>query len=425
MEPEAKVAQLVEHLFRQETGRIISALTGSFGLQHLESIEDATQEAMLKALRVWPFGEIPANPAAWLTQVARNHALDQLRRGTRWRGKSEALAHAQEDSAPPEPMFSEEEIRDDQLRMIFACCHPALGREAQIALTLKILCGFGIGEIARAFLVTPETVAKRLTRARQRLQEGAAPFEIPSGPALAARLDAALDVFYLLFNEGYNASQGEALIRRELCEEAVRLTSLLLQNAATDLPKTHALLALFHLQRARFPARLDGAGDLLLLSEQDRSTWDRAMIARGMAHLELARAGEEISEFHLQAGIAACHCLAENYDATDWQRILFFYDLLREMNESPVVALNRAVAIWKVRGPAAASAAIEAIAPRERLQNYYLLYAVLGELERAVGKETKARENFEHALRLTSIPAEQNFLRRRLFSPVSISRENF
>lgn len=415
MESEATVSRLVEHLFREETGRIISALTGSFGLQHLELIEDATQEAMLKALRLWSYGKgVPAKPGAWLLQVARNHALDQLRRDTRWQGKTEAVANEHTQWQQPVEIFSDEEIRDDQLRMIFACCHPALGREAQIALTLKILCGFSVSEIARAFLASTETTAKRLTRARQRLQENAVCFEIPSGNDLVPRLDAVLSVLYLLFNEGYNASQGEDLIRRELCDEAIRLTSLLVENSAGALPKTHALLALFLFQRSRFSARTNGAGDILLLPEQDRRDWDRAMISLGMTQLEAARAGREISEFHLQAGIAACHCVAENYEATDWKKILFFYDLLLELNNSPVIALNRAVALSKVYGAKEGLKTIAQIAHREDLKNYYLFYAVQAELQRALQQNHAARDNFEKALRLTCIPAEQNFLRRRL-----------
>ena len=243
MESEAQVSQIVEHLFRQEAGKITSALTGSFGLRNLELIEDSVQEALLKALRLWSYGNIPPNPPAWLMQVARNHALDNLRRSTRWHEKEEEIARQQQLSEVPEaePIFADEEIKDDQLRMIFACCHPALARESQVALTLKLLCGFNVEEIARAFITKSETIAKRLTRARERLRTDAVPFEIPSGPQLGQRLDAVLDVLYLLFNEGYNASQGDELIRRDLCDEAIRLTSLLAEHPAGETPKTHAL----------------------------------------------------------------------------------------------------------------------------------------------------------------------------------------
>ncbi len=421
MEHEAQVSGLVEHLFREESGKIIAALTGSFGLRNLELIEDAVQEALLKALRLWSFGNVPPNPPAWLMQVARNQMLDHLRRDRTWREKEDAISHEHEKSQAPEEIFSDDEIRDDQLRMIFACCHPALARESQVALTLKILCGFDVAEIARAFLISDETIAKRLTRARQRLQDNAIPFEIPSGDALRPRLDAVLDVLYLLFNEGYNASHGEELIRRDLCDEAIRLTNLLAKHSAGDTPKTHALLALFLFQRARFAARVNAAGEILLLRDQDRTTWDRAMISEGMSHLAGARNGENVSEFHLQAGIAACHCVAESYEATNWKNILFFYDLLLSLNDSPIIGLNRAVALSRINGAAAGLTAIENIAHRDSLKNYYLFYAVVGELHFELQHKEIAKENFAEALRLTSIPAEQNFLRRRLRK---FSREN-
>lgn len=421
MESEAKVSQIVEHLFRQEAGKMTSALTGSFGLRNLELVEDAVQGA----LRLWPYRGVPPNPAGWLMQVARNNAIDHVRRDIRWREREEQVAREQDCSNPPDRItdISEEDIRDDQLRMIFACCHPAIAPEAQVALTLKILCGFSVGEIAHGFLVSPETIAKRLTRARQRLQKSAIPFEIPSAAALTSRLDSVLEVLYLLFNEGYNASQGEELIRRDLCEEAIRLTTLLQEHPAGDVPRTHALLALLLLQTARFSARLNAAGEILLLAEQDRAAWNHAVITRGMLHLERARAGETVSEFHLQAGIAACHSTAETYEATDWKKILFFYDLLLELNSSPVVALNRAVVLFKVHGPEAGLIAIRQINTLDAMKNYYLYYAVLGELCLASKRSKEARESFECALRLTSIPAEENFLRARLRT-LPTNREN-
>jgi RNA polymerase sigma factor (sigma-70 family) len=415
MESEAKISDLVEHLFRQEAGKIISALTGSFGLRNLELIEDAVQEALLKALRVWSYGTIPPNPAAWLMQVARNHALDNLRRNSRWHEKEKQVALEQELSESPgaKPIFSDEEIKDDQLRMIFACCHPAVARESQIALPLKLLCGFNVEEIARAFLTGPETIAKRLTRARERLRSNTVPFEIPSGPQLTERLDSVLDVLYLLFNEGYNASQGEDLIRRDLCDEAIRLTNLLAEHPVGDTPKTHALLALLLFQAARFSSRIDRAGEILLLQEQNRSIWDRNKIAQGFSHLERASSGEA-SAFHLEAGIAACHCAAQSYDETDWQKILLLYDLLLELSHSPVIALNRAVAIGKVRGPEAGLKALEEIHNSEVLAKYYLFYAVRGELHLESAHYREAEESFRRGLSLTTIPAEQSFLRKKL-----------
>jgi RNA polymerase sigma factor (sigma-70 family) len=415
MESEANVTHLVEHLFRQEAAKIVSALTGSFGLRNLELIEDAVQEALLKALRLWSFGTIPPNPAAWLMQVARNQALDNLRRATRWQDKQQQIAieHQLSESPHVTPIFSDDEIRDDQLRMIFACCHPTLGRESQVALTLKLLCGFNVEEIARAFLSHAETIAKRLTRARDRLKANVVPFEIPSGPDLAQRLDSVLDVLYLLFNEGYNASQGEDLIRRDLCHEAIRLTTLLAEHATGDTPKTHALLALLLFQAARFSARIDSTGEMLLLQDQDRTLWDQRRISQAFLHLDRASSGKA-TEFHIQAGIAACHCTAQSYEATDWKKILLLYDLLLEMNGSPIVALNRAVAISKVHGAEAGMRALEQIEAQTVLKSYYLFYAVRGELHLAVDNLEEAEKNFAQALRLTKIPVEQRFLKTKL-----------
>lgn len=412
-EAEANVGQAVEHLFRREAGKIVAALTGAFGLRYLELAEDALQEALLQALRQWSYGIFPPNPAAWLMQVAKNRALDVVRRDSRFHEKENEIRVAIERHpglSSPGGALMAEEIRDDQLRLIFACCHPALPGEARVALTLKTLCGFGIGEIGRAFLSPSETIAKRLTRARTRLRNADVRFEIPSGAELSPRLDSVLDVLYLLFNEGYNASQGTDLIRRDLCEEAIRLGILLSANAACDTPKTHALLALFFLQAARFPARLGAMGEIFLLQDQDRSRWDREMIAKGMSHLERASAGEQLSTFHLQAGIAACHSLVETYQATDWTRILSLYDLLAGVAPSPIVALNRAVALAKVHGTAAGLEALDRIKGEKAFRRYYLYFAVRAEFCAELGRTAEAAANYRQALSLTELEAERKFL---------------
>src|ERR1700731_1844397 len=403
-EAPSNVGRIVEHLFREEAGKIIAALTGIFGLHNLELVEDAVQEALLKALRQLSYGNLPPNPAAWLTQVAKNQALDFLRRHTRFREKEEAIIAAIEQhpafSSQPASAFMVDEIRDDQLRLIFACCHPALPSEAQVALTLKALCGFGVSEIARAFLITAETIAKRLARARARLRKSEVPLEIPVGPELTPRLASVLNVLYLLFNEGYNASQGSDLIRRDLCDEAIRLATLLQDNAATDTPKT--------------PARLDAAGGILLLEEQDRSRWNKEMIADGLSQLDHAASGDAASSFHLQAGIAACHCLARKYEETDWDRILFLYDLLQKINDTPGIALNRAVALAKVRGPAAGLEALGEIENHKALRSYYLFYAIRAEFLGVLDRREEAEQDYRRALSLTELAAERNFLLHRL-----------
>jgi predicted RNA polymerase sigma factor len=279
---------------------------------------------------------------------------------------------------------------------------------------LKTLCGFSTAEIGKAFLTTEAAIAKRLTRAKERIREADIPFEIPAGEDLLERLDGVLQTLYLLFNEGYKASSGPRLIREELCQEAIRLASFLVENPAGNRPKAHALLALMLLNAARLPARMDAEGNILRLQDQDRSGWNRSMIGQGLYHLSLSAAGNEASEYHLQAGIAACHCSAEDYDSTDWRRILSLYDRLVELDDSPVIALNRAVAVANVDGPQAGIEAVTNIRNRARLDSYYLLYAVLGELEAQLNHADVAARHFKKSLKLTETKSEQVFLSKRL-----------
>jgi predicted RNA polymerase sigma factor len=298
--------------------------------------------------------------------------------------------------------------------LMFACCHPLIPVEAQIALALKTLCGFSPAEIAKAFLTSEAAIAKRLTRARQRIRDLNIPFEIPAGEELSARLDGVLQTAYLLFNEGYKASSGVSLTREELCIEAIRLATLLAEHPAGNTPRTHALIALMLLNAARLPARVDQTGNILRLKEQDRSRWRQAMISRGLMHLAESSGGEVITEYHLQAGIAACHCTAADYDSTDWPQILSLYDRLVEIDDSPVVALNRAVAIANVRGPGAGIEAMEAIQNRQSLDSYHLFYAVLADFEAQLNQFQAAAQNLRKAIKLTDLKSEQDLLRKRL-----------
>jgi len=298
--------------------------------------------------------------------------------------------------------------------MMFVCCHPAIPAEAQVALALNTLCGFSVSEIGRAFLTSDAAMAKRLTRAKQKIREAKIPFEIPAGEELARRLDVVLEALYLLFNEGYKASSGEKLVRDDICQEAIRLAELLAAHPIGNQPKTHALLALMLLNTARNPTRVDDEENLVRLEEQDRQRWDQAMIARGMFHFARSAAGEDLSRYHLQAGIVACHCAAPDYDSTDWEQILALYDHLVRLDDSPIVGLNRAVALANVRGPAAGIAAVESIRNRAQLDSYYLLYAVLGEFEARQAKFPAAAAYFRQALELTSVKSEQLFLSKRI-----------
>lgn len=276
------------------------------------------------------------------------------------------------------------------------------------------LCGFSAAEIARAFLTSEAAIAKRLTRAKQKIREARVAFEIPAGEELAQRLDGVLQTLYLLFNEGYKASVGEQLIREELCHEAIRLGTLLAEHSAGNQPRAHALLALMLLNGARLPTRVDTDGNILRLDEQDRSRWDQPMIARGVYHLMQSTAGDELSEYHLQAGIAACHCAAPDYDSTEWPRILSLYDRLIEMDHSPVVALNRAVAVAHIHGSRAGIEAVEAIDDRQQLNCYYLLYAVLGEFEADLDHRQAAMKHFRKALELATMKSERIFLTKKI-----------
>lgn len=410
-----EVFQLVEHLFRHEFGKMVAILTRVFGVEHLRLAEDVVQEALARALQTWPYYGAPKNPAAWIMRAARNLALDVLRREKVFRTKEPEIALlAERENTPTGHGFSDEEIADDRLRLLFVCCHPLVPADAQVALALRVLGGFSVGEIARAFLSTEAAIAKRLTRARQKIRAARIPFEIPIGEELGPRLGAVLQSLYFLFNEGYKASSGERLVREELCREAIRLTDLVVKHSVGNIPKTHALLALMLLNAARLPARLDDGGNLLLLKDQDRRRWDGSLIARGLFHFAQSGAGKEVTEYHLEAAIAACHCEGKDYASTDWAQILELYDQLVQFDDSPVVLLNRAVALAEVSGPQAGIEAVGACQNLSSLENYYLLYAVLGEFELRLAHWHAAASHFRRSLQLAEIRSEQAFLAKRL-----------
>ncbi len=397
---------------------MVATLTRIFGIEHLSLAEDVVQEALARALQTWPFYGVPKNPSAWIMRASRNLALDVVRRQKVFRDKEAEIVRLMDrpETAPDQTVFLDQEIADDRLRMMFVCCHPLVPAEAQVALALNTLCGFSVAEISRAFITTEAAIAKRLTRAKQKIRDEKIPFEIPTGQDLSRRLDAVLTSLYLLFNEGYKASSGEKLVREEICEEAIRLTSLLAANSAGNQPKTHALLALMFLNAARIPARVDNEGNLLRLQDQDRTKWNNKMIARGMFHFAQSAAGVELTEYHLQAGIAACHCAAKDYESTDWAQILSLYDQLTEFDDSPVVALNRAIVVANISGPQAGLDAVNAIEYLDKLKFYYLLYATLGEFEERLNHFTAAAGYFRKALDLAELTSERAFLSKKLES---------
>ncbi|MGI8908492.1 MAG: RNA polymerase sigma factor [Candidatus Sumerlaeaceae bacterium] len=414
--PPGDITQVVEHLFRHEAAKMVSALTRIFGFENLSLAEDVVQEALLRALKTWPFYGVPQNPAAWIMQVSKNLAMDVVRREKTFRDKEADIGalKVSADSAGETEVHLAREFTDDRLRMMFVCCHPVVPSEAQIALALKTLCGFSVGEIARAFLTNEAAVAKRLTRAKQKIREARIPFEIPGAAELEDRLDTVLQTLYLLFNEGYKASIGDTLVREELCKEAIRMVSLLVEHPSGNQPRTHALLALMLFGTARLPSRTDADGNLLRLKEQDRTLWDASVIARGMYHLAMSASGNDLSVYHLEAAIAAAHCSALTYESTDWNHIVALYDMLTHLDDSVIVALNRAIAVAQMQGARSGLDALASIGNQEKLNAYYLYHAAKAEFEMQLQQTDSAAKHLRKALELTQIHSEQIFLRSRL-----------
>ncbi len=411
-----ETAPLHEHLFRHESGRMIASLTRLFGVQNLALAEDVVQDAFCRALEVWKLRGVPPNPSAWLMTTARNRALDVIRRERTARTFAPELTRLLESewtaAAVVDEAFSSDVVLGEQLRMMFSCCDPGLAEPAQIALILNVLCGFGAAEIAAAFLTGRAAIEKRVTRGKKALARSPTLFDL-SDADFTERLSAVHRALYLLFNEGYHGASAKDTVRAELCDEAMRLAALLREHPATRTPSTCALLALMALHAARLPARLDEAGELLSLWEQDRATWNQDLIADGRALLEESATGDEVTTYHLEAAIAAVHATAPSLADTDWDAIVRFYDQLVRIAPSAVVELNRAIAIAQRDGPDAGIDAIARIADRERLDAYPFLPAALGEMERRRGNAAESSRHFKLALSLARSDAERRFLERR------------
>ena len=407
-EPTADAARAaVEAVFEAENRRVLATLIRLLG--DFDLAEEALQDAFMAALAQWPTSGVPDNPRAWLVSAGRFKAIDTLRRKARFDASLATLGRQMDASAPPP---DEAGVEDDQLRLIFTCCHPALAQEARVALTLREVCGLTTEEIARAFLAAPATLAQRIVRAKQKIRAAGIPYEVPAQPDLPERLDGVLQVIYLVFNEGYLASAGAALTRADLSGEALRLGRLLVEL----LPQAEALglLALMLLHEARRAARTDAAGDLVRLEDQDRTLWNPAQIAEGVALVGRALASERAGAYTLQAAIVSVHAQARTAAETDWAQIVTYYDALLALTPSPVVALNRAVALARRDGPAAGLVEVDALLVHGTLADYHLAHAVRAELCRELGRPAEARAAYQQALSLARQEPERRFLEKQL-----------
>ena len=409
------IRKLVDHLFRHESGKMVSVLSRVLGLQNLEVAYDIVQDTLLQAMSTWSFGQIPDNPSAWLYRVARNKAIDFLRREKKFREISPQYAYLVQSEWTLSPtinnLFLDNEIQDSQLRMMFACCHPSIPEESQIALTLKTLCGLSISEIAKAFLTNDDTISKRIYRAKEKIKSENIELIVPSGDELNVRLDAVLKSLYLLFNEGYNSSHPERLIREDLCEEAMRLCLLLTQHSLTGYPRSKALLSLMCFQSSRLNTRLDEKGNIILLKNQERNKWNRSLIRKGFEYIEAAAEPFEVSPYHLEAGIASIHAASPSFEKTDWKSIYHLYQMLYELQPNPVVAMNKAIAsayaISKEK-------ALEELQQIKGLEKHHLYYASMGEMYFDLHQKENAKKYFEKAYNLTDSQSERQLLLEKI-----------
>ena len=409
-EPIERIRELVDGVYRSESRQVLATLIRLLG--DFDAAEEALHEAFAAAVEQWPREGVPANPRAWLVSTGRFKAIDGMRRRARFDASLTELARHLELSTSDPEEWSDETVEDDRLRLIFTCCHPALSPEAQIAMTLREVCGLTTDEIARAFLTKPSTIAQRIVRAKGKIRDARIPYEVPAAIDLPDRLDAVLRVVYLVFNEGYSASSGESLTRHDLSAEAIRLGRLLI-GLLPD-PEALGLLGLMLLQDARRAARASSTGDLILLEQQDRSLWNLAQIAEGTALVERALGSREVGPYVIQAAIAAVHGETSDVASTDWSQIVGLYDVLMQAEPSAIVELNRAVAVAMRDGPPAGLALVDAILSRGDLTNYHLAYSARADLCRRLGQIADARASYERALSLTQQEPERRFLERRL-----------
>ena len=411
MDQNKNVNQLVDHLFRHESGKMIAVLSRLLGLQNIEIAQDLVQDTLLQAMSTWGYKSIPDNPSAWLYRVAKNKAIDFLRREKKFKEVSPQYSYLLQSeytlASTVNNLFLENEIQDSQLRMMFACCHPSIQEESQIALTLKTLCGLSVNEISNAFLTTEETIAKRIYRAKEKLKTEKIELEVPQNDELWTRVDTVLKSLYLLFNEGYKSSNPDKLIREDLCEEAMRLCFLLTQHSLTALPRVKALLALMCFQASRFDARLDDKNNIILLKYQDRIKWNRSLMSKGFELMEESTEPFEVSAYHLEAAIASQHAAARSFEQTNWKSIYHLYEMLYQLQPNPIVAMNKAIASSYAISKQNALKELQQI---KGLEDHHLYYVSIGEMYFDLENKPEAKKFFEKALELTSSGYEQQLL---------------
>ena len=405
------ITQLVDHLFRHESGKMIAVLSRLLGLQNIEVAQDIVQDTLLQAMSTWSFKGIPVNPSGWLYRVAKNKAIDFLRREKKFRELSPQYSYLLQSeytlSSTVNNLFLENEIQDSQLRMMFACCHPAIAEESQIALTLKTLCGLSVPEISKAFLTSEETITKRIYRAKEKIKTEKIELDVPQNNELSARIDTVLKSLYLLFNEGYKSSHPDNFIREDLCEEAMRLCFLLTRHPLTAYPRSKALLALMCFQASRLDARLDDKNNIILLKHQDRSRWNRSLMSKGFELMEESTEPFEVSSYHLEAAIASQHAAARSFEQTDWKSIYHLYEMLFQLQPNPIVAMNKAIASAYAISKQNALNELQKI---KGLEHHHIYYASIGEIYFELHNKDEAKKFYQKALKFTSSGHEQQLL---------------
>jgi RNA polymerase sigma-70 factor (ECF subfamily) len=417
---DVNILKLADHLFRNESKKMVAVLTKIFGTENLETAEDVVQDTLLHAINVWKIKGLPDNPSAWLFRVAKNKAIDIIRRNKHSVkydfsiGETALLASEYTLHTAMDNFWKEELIEDDLLGMMFVCCHPEISSENQITLILKTLCGFSTAEIAKTFLTTNDIVSKRLYRTKEFFRVHKVALSIPSKEEIKKRTEVVLNSIYLLFNEGYNSTHNEYLIRKDVIEEAMALCKMLSENKHTQIPEVFALLALMCFHAARLNSRLTRDGEIILLSEQDRSTWDEALIEQGNEFMDKAAFGNSISSYHLEAAIAFEHCTAKTFESTNWNRILEYYNWLCTLSPSPITELNKGVAIMQVHGAEAALRELNLIKERKKLESYYLYHSLIGEINSKMNNTKQAIASFKLAMQLTNSEPEKRILHSKI-----------